>query len=206
MGYVEGLLAKNEIIVLRARQHWIVLTKALVVNFVLGTLLVALALYVGTQPFVRARGEALVALVLLVVAAIPILSFLYEMMKWLNREYLVTNRRVIQSRGVLSKRVIDSSLEQVNDVVLNQSFLGRLLGYGNIEILTASEIGVNVLRAIAEPIQFKMAMMEQKERMRSGRRYDDPASLLDELEELHRGGVLNDQEYRDKKKQLLERR
>ena len=37
---------------------------------------------------------------------------------------------------------------KVNDVKMEQSFLGRLLGYGDIEILTASELGVNLFRRI----------------------------------------------------------
>jgi hypothetical protein len=40
----------------------------------------------------------------------------------------------------------------VNDVKLSQSFWGRLFDYGDIEILTASEVGANVFRSIGDPI------------------------------------------------------
>ncbi len=80
-------------------------------------------------------------------------------------EYIVTNRRVIQTAGVFNKHVIDSSLEKVNDVVLTETVLGRLFDYGNIEILTASEMGVNLLRHIVSPVKFKTEMLNQKERV-----------------------------------------
>ncbi|NIW43142.1 MAG: hypothetical protein GWN27_22130, partial [candidate division Zixibacteria bacterium] len=43
------------------------------------------------------------------------------------------------------------------------SALGRLFNYGDIEILTASEFGVNIFRRIEEPINFKTAILNAKE-------------------------------------------
>jgi GTP-binding protein LepA len=71
----------------------------------------------------------------------------------------VTNRRVIQVSGVLGKNVMDSSLEKVNDVKMSQSFLGRMFGYGDIQILTASELGVDLYHQINDPVGFKTASM-----------------------------------------------
>ena len=58
---------------------------------------------------------------------------------------------------------MDSSLEKVNDVVMDQNFWGRIWGYGDIEIMTASEIGVNKLHMLANPVRFKTTMLDQKE-------------------------------------------
>jgi len=65
--------------------------------------------------------------------------------------------------GVFNKQVVDSLLEKVNDVKTEQSFLGRIFGYGDIEILTASEQGANRVRMIARPLEFKVAMLDAKE-------------------------------------------
>jgi uncharacterized membrane protein YdbT with pleckstrin-like domain len=77
----------------------------------------------------------------------------------------MTNRRVIQVTGVFSKEVSDSLLEKLNDVKTDQTFLGRIFGYGDIEIMTASETGVNNFRHISKPLEFKRAMLEAKEEL-----------------------------------------
>lgn len=211
MGYVEGLLAENETIVMRSRQHPRVLVEPFLANGFL--FLVLIALGIGTQivPVLKNIGIGPIALVLFIFAIFPILAFLRDFLDWRNEEYVVTNLRVIQAQGVLSKHVIDSSLDKVNDIVLSQSFLGRMLDYGDLEILTASETGVNRFRVIASPLKFKMAMMNQREPAARGRqqprRHNQPdvADLLKELDELHQQGILNDQEYLQKKTQLLAR-
>jgi uncharacterized membrane protein YdbT with pleckstrin-like domain len=150
-------------------------------------------------------------LLFLLLLLFPFVSFLRIFLEWWNEEYLVTNRRVVQAEGVINKHVIDSSLEKVNDVVLNQSFLGRLLDYGDIEILTASEIGVNQLHKIASPVQFKTQMLNQKEAMGTDEHFGRPNTheqqdvpgLIAELDELRKQGVLTEEEFQQKKAQLL---
>jgi hypothetical protein len=107
---------------------------------------------------------------------------------------------------------MDSSLEKVNDVMLRQSLLGRLLNYGDIEILTASEIGVNRLRCIADPLRFKQVMLDQKAAL-EGRFAlegeeggEDRARLLMHLEALRRSGLLSEEEFEAKRQALLKSR
>jgi hypothetical protein len=205
MGYVESLLAANEVIVVKTRQHWIVLAKSFFVNSVLLIVVVLLALL----PILFTRFDILGILIALF-TILPIGAFTVRYLQWWNEEYLVTNRRVIQAEGIINKHVIDSSLEKVNDVVLDQSFLGRLFDYGNIEILTASEGGVNRLHQIAAPVKFKTKMQNQKEALgmdepfstREGRGDDIPA-LIAELDALRQRGVLTDVEFQQKKTALL---
>jgi hypothetical protein len=107
--------------------------------------------------------------------------------------------------------VTDSSLEKVNDVKLEQSFFGRLLDYGNIEILTASELGVNKFSRVGRPIRLKTAMLNAKENLeqgpaRSGRRAQgDVVDLIAQLDSLRKQGVLSEEEFQQKKAQLLTR-
>ena len=88
---------------------------------------------------------------------------------WRNQEYLITTRRVIKSEGIFNKQMGDSSLEKVNDARLTQSWLGRIFDYGNLDIMTASEMAekgmVNDFPMLAEPVKFKVAMLNQKERL-----------------------------------------
>src|SRR6266511_5791303 len=101
----------------------------------------------------------------LILVLVPVVGMLNDILVWRNKAYIVTSHRVIQISGVFSKDVVDSSLEKVNDVKMSQSFWGRLFGYGDIEILTASEIGVNLFKRIAEPVKFKTSMLNAKEEL-----------------------------------------
>ncbi|MDE3090164.1 MAG: PH domain-containing protein, partial [Chloroflexota bacterium] len=124
MGYIEGLLAKNEVIVVKTRQHWMVLAGSIVANLILAIIIFAIV----AALILTGIGVAIAPFALLLLL-VPIFLFLRDYLNWWNEEYLVTNRRIIQAEGVINKHVIDSSLEKVNDVVLNQSFLGRLFDY-----------------------------------------------------------------------------
>ena len=83
-------------------------------------------------------------------------------LRYLNQEYVLTNRRVIQVEGVLNRNSTDSSLEKINDAVLSQSIFGRMFDFGDLTVLTASESGIDKMRMIRSPIAFKKAMLDAK--------------------------------------------
>jgi uncharacterized membrane protein YdbT with pleckstrin-like domain len=67
---------------------------------------------------------------------------------------------------VLSKRVADSSLEKLTDIVLRQSVLGRMLHYGDIVVLTAAAgAGISNLKQIRHPMAFKTQIVNAKEEL-----------------------------------------
>jgi len=199
--YTESMLGENERILLITRQHWFVLFSAIVAE-ILVTLIVAAGI-------IFAAVFNPLALFGLLLALIPLASMLRDILDWYNREYIVTNRRVIQVSGVFNKNVIDSSLEKVNDVKMTQSFFGRLFDYGNIEILTASELGVNLFKRIGEPVKFKTAMLNAKEELGlEGAGVHAPhvegiPEQIAELDDLRKRGILTEAEFQQKKTELL---
>lgn len=202
--YLNNLLGEREEVLLLTRQHWFVLVEKTLAEGVLAILIIVLVTLVWTLllpvPIV-ALGYVLVLL--------PLLALASDVAVWYNRKYVVTSRRVIHISGVMSKNVTDSSLEKVNDVKMVQSFLGRMFGYGDIEILTASELGVNLFRRIGNPIHFKTAMLNAKEHLEHGRSADSAPQaggvpgLIAQLDNLRRQGVLTEEEFQKKKAELL---
>jgi uncharacterized membrane protein YdbT with pleckstrin-like domain len=203
--YLEEMLGENEQILLRARKHWSVLFGNIVLEiFLIAALIIAVILLLPIVAFpVAPLGFFLVL--------VPLIGMVRDFLIWYNRQYIVTNRRVIQTSGVFSKDVVDSSLEKVNDVKLSQSFWGRLFDYGDIEILTASEVGANVFRSIGQPIKFKTAMLNAKERLgfedelgvQVARATSDIPSLIAGLDDLRKKGVISEAEFQQKKAELL---
>jgi uncharacterized membrane protein YdbT with pleckstrin-like domain len=212
MGYVESLLGRNENIVFITRQHWMVLLVAALID---GFLAIAALVIAATL-----RSAAGILAVLAVLAVFPIIHFVVRYLNWHNKQFIVTNRRVMEIRGVINKRVSDSSLEKVNDVVLEQSIVGRFLNYGTVEIITGSDIGVNFFKHMAQPVRFKTEMLNQKEdlseldaygsRARRVLAEEAPTSgdipeLIAELDELRQKGIISAQEFEAKKAELLKR-
>jgi uncharacterized membrane protein YdbT with pleckstrin-like domain len=218
MGYLENILGQSEKIVFSTRQHWLVIWRPIVVSVILAALIVAAVIGLLTPTI----GLSLLGLVLLV---LPLGKMIMVVLDWLNETYIVTNRRIIQTEGVFNKHIADSSLEKVNDVVMDQSFWGRLWGYGDIQIMTASEIGVNKLHMLANPVRFKTTMLDQKEGlsdpdvMRRVNHSDhadhgDPnlppnreeiPDLIAELAGLRDRGILTAEEFEKKKAELMGR-
>lgn len=204
--YIESLLADREKILLIARQHWFLLLSVIAFEIVIILILIAVTIAAGTflpefALFIGAAGAIFLLL--------PVATMLRDILDWMNRQYIVTNRRVIQISGILNKNVTDSSLEKVTDVKMEQSAIGRLFDYGDIEILTASEFGVNLFRRIEEPIRFKTAMLNAKENLAQGDRLDQAGDeitdLLTSLVRLREMGILSEEEFTLKKKDLLSR-
>jgi len=191
---------------------------------VAGILILAFALIMMLYPGVKATGW-----IAIVVAIVPAVELVRIFLDWLNERYIITNRRVIETKGIVNKHVRDSALEKVNDVELDQSFVGRLLGYGTVQIITGSDIGMNTFRRISNPVRFKRAMLNAKEGLQATRPEDvvslgtdvqaaqpgvtepEPAAAVDipdmlvELAELHQKGIISEEEFEAKKKELLAR-
>ncbi len=198
--YLNSLLGEREGILLVARQHWLVLLSEtiseLLLTLVVVVLIVVVSFFLGPLAFLG-----------LFILLAPAVSLTRDILIWANRKYVITSRRVIQISGVISKNVADSSLEKVNDVKLEQSFFGRLLGYGDLEILTASELGVNKIQRIANPIRYKITMVNAKAQLESGEGIktagNDAPALISQLDSLRQKGVISEQEFQEKKSKLL---
>jgi hypothetical protein len=205
--YLNSLLGDNEQVLFVTHQHWLVLVGEILSESLLSVgLIVAITL---VYAFLVLNPLVLLGYLLLI---FPLISLVRDVLIWSKRKYVVTNRRVMQLSGVFNKNVTDSSLEKVNDVKLSQSFMGRMFDYGDIEILTASELGVNKFTHIGRPIQYKGAMINAKEKLERipGQAAPVPAApnladLLSQLDALRQHGVLTEAEFQSKKADLLKK-
>jgi uncharacterized membrane protein YdbT with pleckstrin-like domain len=87
---------------------------------------------------------------------------LWGVLKFRAEEYVISSRRLIHVEGVVNKKASDSSLEKINDAILVESIFGRMFGFGNLEVLTASESGIEKLQMLRDAKDFKKAMLEAK--------------------------------------------
>lgn len=173
--YADRMLADGERPVLRTRQHWIApIVEGRTAWAILLASLVLIVLNTNL-PDNLARTVIGYFAVILLVLALAWLVFVFG--NWYAEDYMVTNRRVLKVEGILRKRSADSSLEKINDAVLEQSVLGRIMGYGDLEILTAAETSVDHYTYLAGAQQFKRTMLDEKHRLEQ-EVYDFPGPPL----------------------------
>jgi PH (Pleckstrin Homology) domain-containing protein/putative oligomerization/nucleic acid binding protein len=164
MSYADGLLATGERIIHREKQHpfvfvwgarWTILAViGAIVLFWLGGNL-------GTDGF-SGTMRTVIGWITAILFFGGLVVFAWTALRYVNQEYVLTNRRVIQVEGVLNRNSTDSSLEKINDAVLSQSFIGRMFDFGDLTVLTASESAIDRMHMLRRPIGFKKAMLDAK--------------------------------------------
>jgi uncharacterized membrane protein YdbT with pleckstrin-like domain len=210
MGYAEKNLAPGESILYRARYHWVLY------RFTIIVLALAAALGVSAMYARRAQAGDEVGRPLAYIAAafvvLALLAFLVRRFRASQDEFVVTNRRVIRKVGFYAREIQQAPLEKVQDMTVQQGVFGRMLGYGTVIVETASEKGMLVFPAIAAPEGFRNAVWGQAPPVSPATGVATvPApegkvatkARLEELERLKQQGLVNDEEYAAKRKEIL---
>jgi membrane protein YdbS with pleckstrin-like domain len=146
------------------------------------------------------------------VALVLLGMILVKLMVLRSHDYVLTNRRVILEQGIVSRRSMDASLGKINNVEHRQTLWGRLLGYGEVEIDTASETGTTRFNAISRPLEFKRAILSAVEGYRfmgsapppAAAAALSPAEKIRQLKGLLDEGLISPQEFEAKRRALLE--
>jgi hypothetical protein len=81
---------------------------------------------------------------------------------WRVERYLVTTRRVVEAGGVINKYTRDTTLAMITDMVVSHPWLGRIVGYGEIDLLTGSEQGTSKIRFLPRADEFKRSLLDAK--------------------------------------------
>jgi membrane protein YdbS with pleckstrin-like domain len=161
MPYTDTMLAAGERLVIREHQHPFMLIwngRWAVLALLLAVLMSAFNLFnESTGWFFDLLGW--VTLILFVGGLIAIG---WGYLRYQNEEYVITTRRLIHAEGVINKKATDSSLEKINDLAITETFFGRMFGFGDLDVLTASETGIERLRMLRNAMEFKKALIEAK--------------------------------------------
>jgi uncharacterized membrane protein YdbT with pleckstrin-like domain len=90
-----------------------------------------------------------VTAILLVIQGI---ALLVAWMRLRSTLYRVTNQRVVVEQGIFSKTVDEIDLRYVDDSAFTQSFADRILGIGNVTLISSDKTSPrSMLRSIKDP-------------------------------------------------------
>ena len=175
MRYADTLLADGEVISRRARQHWLALL--IEARWALAAFAIGIVAFVAAVAWPQGTARDIASSIALIAVVVGLVVLFIHAWRWWAEDYLVTNRRILKVEGVFSKRSADSALEKINDAVLSQGILGRLLGYGDLDILTAADTAIDRYRMLADAPGFKREMLNEKHALEtelSGNRMPSP--------------------------------
>jgi uncharacterized membrane protein YdbT with pleckstrin-like domain len=159
MGYIDKNLVPGEIIAYRTRCHWIVMFWPLLSGAVLG--FVGFAFFAGGWMATRNGGRYEGAMVWGALALLgPIALIGGGIIRRVATEVAVSNKRVLIKRGLLSRRSIEVLLPKVESIGVDESFLGRILGYGSV-VVRGTGGTFETFDKIAHPNQLRRQVQQQ---------------------------------------------
>jgi uncharacterized membrane protein YdbT with pleckstrin-like domain len=124
---------------------------------------------------------------------------------WWFTHYVVTNERIIVRRGFIARQGKEIPLEVINDVTFSQTVIERILRSGDLLIESAGEQGQSRYTDIPDPEAVQATIYRLREERTL--KLQGQASSVEQLKmlaELHREGILTDEELAEKKRKLLD--
>lgn len=143
MSYVQSVLQPGEEVRYQASIHWI--------TYLHGVLWLIAAFIVWIAAPESWRGGVIVRAIEIILVVVGLFFLARAWFEWWITEIAVTNRRVIYKRGLISRTTAEMHMDKIESVQVDQSILGRLLGYGKVTIM-GTGAGVESFGAMDEPI------------------------------------------------------
>jgi uncharacterized membrane protein YdbT with pleckstrin-like domain len=153
MAYYTKVLQPDETVRDVAHLHW-----SIYLPFAF-LLLIAIAVAVLAASVVI--GEPQQTYTLYAAAAVAVIALLVGLAEWVRRrstEIVVTDRRVIYKRGLLSRHTVEMNITRIETVDVIQGIAGRIFNYGTV-IIRGTGAGIEPLRGIGAPVRLRNAII-----------------------------------------------
>lgn len=205
MAFPRELLNEGEEVALELHPHFLFLLRpALATLGSLVLLIVAIVKFDLDPPIDRYLAAAAL------VASAIWLGLRY--LRWTTTEFIITGDRLIYRSGVIAKQGREIPLERVNDIHFSQSLFERLIGCGDLMIESGGERGQQTFSDVRKPQRVQNEIYRQIEgnqnrladRM-AGRHEASIPDQIEKLKSLHEKGLVSDDEFEAKRRQLLDR-
>ena len=151
MSYVDRTLATGERVLHRASLHWIIFVRP-----VIFVLIGFAAYYVGSASPMDTSvrwGARFFSSFFIVIA---IFGEMRALVNYFTTEVAATTRRFVVKRGFVRRSIVEMNAGQLESIIIDQSILGRIFGYGTI-IVGGTGSGVDPVNCISQPLEVRKA-------------------------------------------------
>ena len=152
MPYYTKVLQPDEKVLVVGQLHWSIYLRAVLV------LLIAAALLVWSYWLPDPLWQRYVAVAGGVVAVFGILLLLGTWIRRRATEIVVTDRRVIYKRGLLTRHTVEMNVSKIETVDVEQGLSGRIWDYGTL-LIRGTGSGFEPLVGVGSPIQIRNAIV-----------------------------------------------
>lgn len=202
MGWPEDSLSNDETIITSFRPHW----KLLFIPFVwfVGLLIAAV--------LIAAYLDVLQWVLIAVIVVLALIFVVKPLVDWWWTRYVLTTERLITRTGLVAKTGVEIPLENITNVNFSQTVVERILGAGDLLVESAGTTGQSEFDNIPRPDEFQALLYkvrEERTMQLSGHR-SAPEPRRDHAEEIRKlaglrdEGLISDEEYEAKRRELLE--
>ena len=156
-----------------------------------------------------------------------LVDIVYELVQWRTSRFAITDQRVAYQAGFFRRTGVSIPLNRINNVNFEQSLIARLTGNGTVTIESAGETGDSVFENIPDPSNVRSLIFAQMQAdevsdserdaeaiaraMRNDQGAPPPppaptASVqerLAQLDELRAAGAISENEYAQKRSEIL---
>ncbi|WP_278599513.1 PH domain-containing protein [Bacteroides nordii] len=139
MSYIQNNLQAGEEIKYKADIHWYI--------FVYPAILLLLG------AFFSSAQTGFIYYIGLLLLLLGLFQLIRRVLLKMGAEYVVTNKKVILKSGILSRDALELILSKCEGLRINQSVMGRILGFGSIVVTTGG--ATNQFNFIANPMKFR---------------------------------------------------
>jgi len=160
-------LLPGENLVLQDHPHWITVIKSVLAPVVL-LVVVAIADFTVLGPGYGFYIPRLRTILTLAVVALVLLWLIAVWIRWRSISYTLTDQRIKIESGVFGRQEKIIPIDRVQDCTTRQSLLGRILGYGRVEIDAAGAQGAEILDHLPNPGNFRDQVFTESEKRRGG--------------------------------------
>jgi uncharacterized membrane protein YdbT with pleckstrin-like domain len=164
MGYLEQCLIPGEEVRYRARLHWSVILRPILVGAGLDLAGVACLVW-----WAVGQGEAMaLSIVGAILLAAGGLVLALGIVRRASTEIVVTTRRVLIKTGILQRRTVELLLSKIESVDVTETVTGRMMGFGKV-MLRGTGGTPETFDRITDPLEFRRQIQSQVDALPGGR-------------------------------------
>lgn len=177
----------DEIVLFKARRHWIVLARRL--GMTIGPLALIHLIIVLIYAFLAGHWPSFWwQMIIAAFYAIPLAAWI--IVDYRNDYHIVTNKRIIHREKLIfiRDRTRSAPIDQIQNLNIHRNLLGQFLRYGDLVISTAATNGDIVFDFLPNPSEAHRIVSEQMQRVETFARVEDLEHRQKELQaRLHLG-------------------
>jgi uncharacterized membrane protein YdbT with pleckstrin-like domain len=162
-------LLPGENLILKDHPHWVVLIKSIWLPIV-AVIVVVIADFTILEQNYNTWNLPLHfrTYLTLAVIALALLWLIVVWIRWQSTTYTLTDQRIKIETGVFGRQEKIIPIDRIQDCTTKTSVMGRMLGYGRVEVDAAGAQGAEVLNHLPNPGTFRDQVFMQSEKRRGG--------------------------------------